>query len=265
MHVAELGAGGGYTAELLVRTVGPEGKVYGQNTPFLLRRFAEVPWNERLKKPIMSDVVRIDSEFDNPLPGHAGDLDAVFMVLFYHDTVWQKTDRKRMNQAIFTALKPGGEFALVDHSARAGAGLSHVETLHRIEENIVIQEITSAGFVLEKSGDFLRNSADPRTWSTSPRTAGEQRGTSDRFVLLFRKPLSAPAEAPAAGALTVCTEPRSAICTKDYRPVCAHVDTGIRCIKAPCPSAESKTYSNGCTACADAQVISHTPGACAEK
>lgn len=265
MHVAELAAGGGYTAELLVRTVGPEGKVYGQNTPFLLQRFAQGPWSERLKKPIMRDVVRIDSEFDNPLPGHDADLDAVFMVLFYHDTVWQKTDRKRMNQAIFAALKPGGAFAVVDHSAQAGAGVTQVETLHRIEENVVIQEITSAGFVLEKSGDFLRNSADQRNWSASPRTAGELRGTSDRFVLMFRKPLGAPSDPASTGALTVCSEPRSAMCTKDYRPVCANVDTGIRCIKAPCPSTESKTYPNGCTACADAKVISHAPGACAEK
>src|SRR5690242_7373067 len=32
MTVVELGAGGGYTAELLARVVGPSGKVYGQNT-----------------------------------------------------------------------------------------------------------------------------------------------------------------------------------------------------------------------------------------
>ncbi|MGH7336658.1 MAG: class I SAM-dependent methyltransferase, partial [Myxococcota bacterium] len=40
-RVAELGAGGGYTTELLVRVVGPEGRVYGQNSPFLLKRVAE--------------------------------------------------------------------------------------------------------------------------------------------------------------------------------------------------------------------------------
>jgi predicted methyltransferase len=27
-----------------------------------------------------------------------------------------------------------------------------------------------------------------RDWNTSPRTAGERRGTSDRFVLRFKKP-----------------------------------------------------------------------------
>ena len=44
MRVAELGAGGGYTTELLARVVGPTGTVYGQNSPLILERFAEKPW-----------------------------------------------------------------------------------------------------------------------------------------------------------------------------------------------------------------------------
>src|SRR5258706_9188926 len=36
MRVADLGAGGGYTTELLARVVGPTGRGYGQNTPFIL-------------------------------------------------------------------------------------------------------------------------------------------------------------------------------------------------------------------------------------
>ena len=43
MRVAELGAGGGYTTELLARTVGPNGTVYGQNNKFILERFAAFP------------------------------------------------------------------------------------------------------------------------------------------------------------------------------------------------------------------------------
>ena len=52
MRVAELGAGGGYTTELLARAVGPTGRVYGQNSKFVLERFAEKPWSERLAKPV---------------------------------------------------------------------------------------------------------------------------------------------------------------------------------------------------------------------
>jgi predicted methyltransferase len=188
MKVAELAAGGGYTAELLARAVGPKGRVYGQNSKFILERFAEKPWAERLRKPVMKNVKRVDRDFDDPLPPEAKDLDAVFMVLFYHDTVWLKTDRARMNAAIFKALKKGGVYAVIDHSGRAGTGTSESETFHRIEEQVVKDEILAAGFELAAEGQFLRNPDDTRDWNDSPRAAGERRGTSDRFVLRFVKP-----------------------------------------------------------------------------
>ena len=188
MKVAEIAAGTGYTAELLARAVGNEGVVHAVNSKWILERFAEGPWGERLAKPVMKNVVRVDREFDDPLPAEAKDLDAVFVVLFYHDTVWMKTDRAKMNAAIFRALKPGGVYAVIDHSARAGTGLADVETLHRIEEKIVREEVEAAGFRLEGEGTFLRNPDDARDWSASPRVAGEKRGTSDRFVLKVVKP-----------------------------------------------------------------------------
>ncbi len=118
----------------------------------------------------------------------ATELDAVFLILFYHDTVWMKTDRPRMNRAIFAALKHGGVYAVVDHSARQGRGVADAETLHRIEEATVIREVTAAGFRLEETADFMRNPHDPRDWNDSPRVAEDRRGTSDRFVLKFVKP-----------------------------------------------------------------------------
>jgi predicted methyltransferase len=190
MHVAELGAGGGYTTELLARTVGRSGKVYAQNSRLILDRFAEKPWSERLAKPVMANVVRVDREFDDPLPPDARGLDAVLIVLFYHDTVWMGVDRDRMNKAVFAALKPGGEYIVVDHSGRKGSGAKETESLHRIEQSIVEQEVAGAGFVLAGEGRFLRNPTDPRDWNDSPRVAGERRGTSDRFVLRFVKPTS---------------------------------------------------------------------------
>lgn len=188
MKVAELAAGGGYSAELLARAVGPGGVVYAQNNRFVLERFAEKPWSERLKKPVMKPVVRVDRELDDPLPPEARDLDAVFLVLFYHDTVWMEADRAAMNRAVFRALKPGGVFAIVDHAGRAGTGVTEVKTLHRIEEKIVREEIERAGFRLAAEATFLRSAADTRDWNASPMVAGEKRGTSDRFVLKFVKP-----------------------------------------------------------------------------
>jgi predicted methyltransferase len=188
MRVAELGAGGGYTAELLARAVGPSGTVYGQNSKLILDRFAQKPWSERLARPSMKNVVRVDRELDDPLPAEVKDLDAVFLVLFYHDTVWLEVDRAKMNASIFRALKPGGVFAVIDHSGRDGTGATEAKTLHRIEEKVVRQEVEAAGFQLAAEGSFLRNPADTRDWNDSPSAAGDRRGTSDRFVLKFVKP-----------------------------------------------------------------------------
>jgi predicted methyltransferase len=188
MQVAELGAGGGYTSELLSRVVGPTGKVYGQNSPFILEKFANMPWTARLSKPVLSNVVRADREFDDPLPPEATELDAVLCVLFYHDTVWLGADRDKMNKAVFAALKHGGVYGIVDHSAAPGSGLSAVKTVHRIEEQTLRAEVEHAGFVFAAEASFLRNPSDTRDWNDSPREAGARRGTSDRFVLEFKKP-----------------------------------------------------------------------------
>ena len=188
MRVAELGAGGGYTAELLARVVGKTGTVYAQNSPFLLEKFAQGPWSARLTKPVLANVVRSDREFDAPLPPEATNLDAVLMVLFYHDTVWLGTDREKMNRSVLAALKPGGIYGIVDHSAVAGSGLSGAKSVHRIDEQVVRAEIEHAGFEFVTEAAFLRNPSDTRDWNDSPREAGERRGTSDRFVLKFRKP-----------------------------------------------------------------------------
>src|SRR5262245_5819663 len=163
-RVAELGAGGGYTTELIARVVGPDGAVYGQNSPFILERFAEKPWSLRLAKPVMVGVKRLDRPFDDPFPANVRDLDAVLIVLLYHDTVWMKADRARMNKAVFEALAPGGVYGIVDHSAAPGSGVSDVETLHRIDEQVVRKEVEAAGFQLAAEADFMSNPQDARDW-----------------------------------------------------------------------------------------------------
>jgi predicted methyltransferase len=185
---ADLAAGGGYTTELLARAVGPTGVVYSQNNAFIVEKFAGEPWAARLAKPVNKNVVRVVRELDDPLPPEAADLDVVFNVLFYHDTVWLKADRAKMNAAIFRALKPGGVYAIIDHSGRPGTGTSEADTLHRIEESVARKEILAAGFTLPEEADFMRNPADTRDWNASPMGSGAKRGTNDRFVLKFVKP-----------------------------------------------------------------------------
>jgi hypothetical protein len=60
-----------------------------------------------------------------------------------------------------------------------------------------------------------------------------------------------------------CQPPRPEMCTREFVPVCGHVDTGIRCVTTPCQSEKHHTYGNACTACADSKVIGYEQGDCA--
>ena len=195
--VGELFAGPGYTTELIARIVGDGGKVYAQNSKEVMERFARAPINERAAKPEAKAIVVVEQPNEKPFPAEAKNLDAVICVLNYHDYVWQNVDRAKLNKAVFAALKPGGVYGIVDHSAEKGSGLRDVQTLHRIDEAAVKKEITAAGFKLDLESDVLANPSDPRDWNASPGAAAEKRGTSDRFTLRFVKPGGKAAKKPA--------------------------------------------------------------------
>ncbi len=186
MQVADLWAGGGWTTELLARIIGPTGKVYSQNAKFPEKfKEAEKAWKARTSEPGMTNVVEVTKPFDAPdlLPVAPGTLDAVIINLNYHDLVARNYDRAKVNASVFKALKPGGVYGIVDNSAQAGSGSRDADTLHRIDEQYEIDEISKAGFKLVADADFLRNPKDDRTlpfWKMNHQ--------QDRFVLKFIKP-----------------------------------------------------------------------------
>lgn len=183
MRVVELMAGRGYYVHMLAQRVGPSGHVYAHNSPFVLKRFAEKPLSDRLADPALANVERLDTELDDPrLPEG---LDAVMIVIFYHDTYWQEVDRAKMNAAVFAALKPGGVYGVIDHHAEAGSGDRDVKRLHRVDAELVKREIVAAGFELEAESDLLRHPEDDRTINVFDEAI---RGKTDRFVYRFRKP-----------------------------------------------------------------------------
>ena len=186
-RIVEIGSYQGYMAELLGRAVAPTGKVYAQD-PADFRKFTTKVWDERKGNPAMKNIVHVDRPFDAPVPPDVKDLDAVVCGLFYHDMVWLKIDRAKMNASVLRALKPGGVYFIYDHSAREGTGTNDAKTLHRIEEKVVRSEVESAGFKLAATASFLRHPEDKRDWDASDEAPQELRGTSDRFVLRFVKP-----------------------------------------------------------------------------
>lgn len=84
------------------------------------------------------------------------------------------------------------------------------------------------------------------------------------FYLLAALLLAGCVSKPPAVPMTVCQEPRPEMCTMHYDPVCASIDTGVRCVTTPCESTAMKTYGNSCSACSDPAVIEYHAGVCDE-
>jgi len=182
MKVLDMGAGAGYSTELLARTVAPGGTVYSQTPPGLFEG-ASKAYAARAAGPAMKNAVRVERPFEDPLSPGVGGLDLVTFFFFYHDTAWLGVNRARMNRSLYEALKPGGVLVLADHSARSGDGDTVAKSLHRIEESVVRRELEAAGFRFEADAAFLRNPADKRDTNVNKNTV-----PNDEFVLRFRKP-----------------------------------------------------------------------------
>lgn len=113
------------------------------------------------------------------------DVDVVMNVLYYHDLALNNTDTVVLNKKIFDALKPGGTYFIIDHNAEPGSGTRDVERLHRIDPEVIKQEITAAGFRLAEESSLLAQADDDHSKMVfSPGT----RGATDRAVLKFVKP-----------------------------------------------------------------------------
>jgi len=183
MKVLDMGAGGGYSTEIMARAVAPGGVVYGQNPADVPER-AKARFDARLQTPAGKNIVSLVRPFDDPLPADLRDLDLITFLFFYHDTTYMNVDRAEMDRKLYAALKPGGMLVIADHSARPGDGTSVGKTLHRIEESALRREIEAAGFKLVAEGDFWRHPEDSRDFSIQP----PPNKPVDEFVLKFQKP-----------------------------------------------------------------------------
>ncbi len=185
MRAMDVNAGAGYTAEMLARIVGANGRVIAHNTPQYMETMSKGRFEERVKAYSGKNLSLSVQSYETLLPPDAakGALDLVTFMFNYHDLGWIGADRARLNRAVFEALKPGGYYVLADHSGRPGTGISEAKSLHRIEEAFLRKEVEAAGFKLVAEGNFLRNPADPRDQSVF-----KPAQPNDEFVLKFQKP-----------------------------------------------------------------------------
>ena len=178
MKVLDMGAGAGYSTELMARAVGETGKVFAQNDK------VSEKLQLRMQAPAMRNAVVLVRPFDDPAGTEATGLDLITFFFAYHDTTYMEVDRARMNNAMLAALKPGGFLVIADHSALPEDGAKVGKTYHRIAEAVLRSEVEAAGFRFVGSADFLRHPEDTRT-----NVVFKNPTPVDEFVLKFQKPM----------------------------------------------------------------------------
>ncbi len=186
MTVLDVMAAGGWYSEVIATAVGPEGTVYAENPSWLIDgmggRVVQA-LEKRLADNRLPNVIRADEGLDKGTI-EAGSVDIALSALNMHDTYDQFGRNAALEQMtrIYTTLKPGGVFILIDHSGKAGL---NNKQLHRIEQHIIEGIAKDAGFILEAEGQMLRHPEDDLTKMVF---AKGLRGYTDRFVLKLRKP-----------------------------------------------------------------------------
>jgi predicted methyltransferase len=186
MKVMDLIPGKGYFTRLFSVAVGPKGYVYAYQP-------SELDGFLKGKTPPVNDVA---SAYKNVAVIHAPinkvvapeSLDLAWTSQNYHDlkdSFFAPADTAQVNKAIYDALRPGGEYIVLDHAAEKGSGVRDTDTLHRIDEAVVKKEVMAAGFKLAGESSVLRNKGDNHTLKVFDPSI---RHKTDQFILIFRKP-----------------------------------------------------------------------------
>ncbi len=185
--VLELVPASGYWTRVFSRIVGPGGHVYtvwpDEMAKFTDKSFAD--WQGLVKSTYTNVSLLKEPAAKLSVPQK---VDLVFTAQNYHDyhdPFMGPVDMQKFDKQVYEALKPGGVFVVIDHAAPAGSGTSDTNTLHRIDPEVVKQEVESAGFVFDGSSDALVNPKDPLNAKVFDPSI---RGHTSQFIYRFKKP-----------------------------------------------------------------------------
>jgi len=187
MKIVELLPGGGWYTKLLVPVVAEKGEYYAAlGTGTIAKELMTVPGFEDMQIIATDSKVyrkegarRYTLETDGL--GVTG-MDMVLTFRNYHN--FDAEGRAAMNKASFDALKPGGVYAVVDHTRRHMEEDSP-ENGRRIDPVLAIHEIEAAGFKFVDFSDLHFRADDELRYEVGRKTVT---GNTDRWTLKFVKP-----------------------------------------------------------------------------
>jgi arsenite methyltransferase len=145
MHVADLGAGGGYFTFRLAEAVGPDGKVYAVDTDEASLRFIEQEGPRQGGMPPQVELI-LATPNDSRLPAH--DTDLIFMCDTYHHL----PDRVAYMRSLARSLSAHGRIAILDFKEGSWVGALFG---HATSNASIRREMEAAGYRLIEEFDFL--------------------------------------------------------------------------------------------------------------
>jgi predicted methyltransferase len=185
--VADFDASGGYFTRLFANVVGGRGQVYAIE-PTEIQEYIAKPTAELQAYAANHANITVTVKSGLESLHFPRKLDLFWIAQNYHDLhnkYYGPMDIPAFNKAVFDALKPGGRYVVLDHSAAPGAPADVTSTLHRIDPATVRREVEAAGFVFDSESAILANPDDPRTIGMFDKSV---KGHTDQFILKFRKP-----------------------------------------------------------------------------
>ena len=187
MKIVELLPGGGWYTKILVPVVADHGEYYGAiGTGRIKERLADKPGFEKMN--IVAEDAKLwreeGSRFYSMELGDLGVTDADMVLTFRNYHNFGDQGRAAMNKAAFDALKSGGVYAVVDHTAR------HMEPMtdsnrRRFDPVKAIKEIQDAGFEFVDYTDLHYREDDELEYEVGAKSVT---GNTDRWTLKFVKP-----------------------------------------------------------------------------
>ena len=187
--IADYAAGAGYFTRLFADVAGPKGHVYASvpsalfQYPNIVKGIAEV---QAFAVAHPNVTVTFASALD--AAAYPEKLDVFWISQNYHDlhdNFMGPVDMAAFNRTVYSALKPGGIYIVLDHVAARGSPADVTDTLHRIEPSTVRREVEAAGFKFEGESTVLANPSDPHTAGVFDPSI---QGRTDQFILKFRRP-----------------------------------------------------------------------------
>lgn len=187
MRVLELLPGGGWYTRVLAPVLAENGQLYvaiGTTTVSAnvltepgFEKVEAIDAGDNLRRPPGSRHYVVDK-----VDFGVEDIDMALTFRNLHN--FGPEDRAKVNRAVFKALKKGGVYGVVDHTARHMEPSNH-ENRRRIDPVVVIKELLDIGFEFVAFSDLHYRADDELEYEVGRRSVT---GNTDRFTLLFRKP-----------------------------------------------------------------------------